>query len=88
MQTCKLRLNHAVVPCSSRMLYSRRLRGDPVVAGHRPSTITAVDHAERDIAVNFRRSRSWAPTHETIDELDRRKRIQITLRFEDADKDK
>lgn len=71
-----------------RMLFRRTLQGDSLVSGHRPVPIAAVDRTERDITVNFRRSRSWAPIHETIDDLDRKKRIQITLRFEDADKDK
>lgn len=35
-----------------------------------------------------RRLQAWAPASETIDEADRRKRIQITARFDDADKDK
>jgi hypothetical protein len=36
---------------------------------------------------NFRKP-AWMPTHETIDELDRQKRVMIHTRFEDADQDK
>jgi hypothetical protein len=31
---------------------------------------------------------SWAPGHETIDERDRQKAVQIQQRFEDADVNK
>lgn len=33
-------------------------------------------------------SPSWAPGHETIDERDRKKAVQIQQRFEDADTNK
>jgi hypothetical protein len=36
---------------------------------------------------NFRKS-AWMPTHETIDEQDRQKRVMIHTRFEDADQDR
>jgi hypothetical protein len=35
----------------------------------------------------FRKS-AWMPTHETIDEQDRQKRVMIHTRFEDADQDR
>uniref|UniRef100_A0A383VMX6 EF-hand domain-containing protein n=1 Tax=Tetradesmus obliquus TaxID=3088 RepID=A0A383VMX6_TETOB len=36
---------------------------------------------------HFRKS-AWMPTHETIDEQDRQKRVMIHTRFEDADQDR
>lgn len=88
MQTCKLGVGHALATRSSRIVCSRRFNNSSVAPLHKPAYIAAFDRADRDIAAEFRRSRSWAPSYETIDDDDRKKRLQITLRFEDVDKDR
>eukprot|EP00882_Tetradesmus_deserticola_P001051 GHRQ01001137.1.p1 GENE.GHRQ01001137.1~~GHRQ01001137.1.p1 ORF type:complete len:367 (+),score=143.31 GHRQ01001137.1:108-1208(+) len=57
----------------------------PNGAGSRPHISTS--HRVLAPPPNFRKS-AWMPTHETIDEQDRQKRLMIHTRFEDADKDR
>ncbi|KAF6250441.1 hypothetical protein COO60DRAFT_1573792 [Scenedesmus sp. NREL 46B-D3] len=49
--------------------------------------LTCTSHRVLAAPLNFRKS-AWMPTHETIDEQDRQKRVMIHTRFEDADQDR
>lgn len=74
--------------CAHTRVRVHRSAAYGVPVAPRPIALTAVQRTDRGNAVEFTRGRAWAPATETIDDIDHKKRIQIALRFEDADKDK